>query len=124
MSRLRSPGVVYAAMAVLAVLQAMLTAPALTTIAEALPRSVRSGGLALIYALAISLFGGTTQFAIKALIEATGSSLAPAWYVTGALVVGAVAMLIVRETAPAKAAVQGQAETGRVGHAPAVSPPS
>jgi hypothetical protein len=103
MIRLHSAPVVYGATGMMAVLQAFLTAPALVTITESLPKAARSGVLATLYAVSLALFGGTTQFAIKWLTDATGSALAPAWYMTGALVVGATAMIIVAETAPAKA---------------------
>jgi MFS transporter, MHS family, citrate/tricarballylate:H+ symporter len=36
------------------------------------------------------------------LIAFTGNPLAPAWYMAAALACGVIAMLIVRETAPAK----------------------
>ena len=51
-------------------------------ITESLPRAVRSGALAILYAVAIAVFGGSTQFIIQWLIHATASPLAPAWYVT------------------------------------------
>ncbi len=92
--------VVYGVTAVLALLQAFLAAPALVAIAESLPKTVRSGGLAIIYAVAMSLGGGSTQFVVKALTDLTGSRLAPAWYMTGALVVGGIAMALMQETAP------------------------
>jgi hypothetical protein len=49
--------------------------------------------------VATAVLGGTTQLVIKLLTETTGNSLAPAWYMTGALAVGAVAVVFVRETA-------------------------
>jgi hypothetical protein len=66
-------------------------------ITQSLPTSMRAGALSIIYATAIAVFGGSTQFVVKALIDATGNPLAPAWFMTGALVVGAVAMLQTRE---------------------------
>jgi MFS transporter, MHS family, citrate/tricarballylate:H+ symporter len=102
MTELRSAPVVYGASAILAVLQAFLTAPALVTVTESLPKAVRSGALAMIYAVATSVFGGSTQFAIKELTDLTGSPLAPAWYMTGAVLIGGIAMTLMRETAPVK----------------------
>ena len=103
MIKLPSVAVVYGAIAILAVLQAFLTAPALITITESLPKAVRSGALAIIYAVATSVFGGTTQFAIKELTDLTGSPLAPAWYMSGAVVIGGIAMALMPESAPVKA---------------------
>jgi len=104
MNRIHGASVVFVVIAVLAMLQALFTVPALVTITEALPKPVRSGALAVLYALAISTFGGSTQFAIKWLTDATGSSLVPAWYISGALVIGLIAMVLVEETAPVKGA--------------------
>jgi len=103
MKELRSVPVVYGAIAILAVLQAFLTAPALIAVTEVLPKAIRSGSLATIHALATSIFGGSTQFAIKALTDLTGSALAPAWYMTGAVFIGGIAMTLMQETAPVKA---------------------
>jgi MHS family citrate/tricarballylate:H+ symporter-like MFS transporter len=102
MTELRSVPVVYGAIAILATLQAFLTTPALVTVTEALPKAVRSGSLATIYAVASLLSGGTTQFAIKGLTDLTGSPLAPAWYMTGAVLIGGIAMTLMHETAPIK----------------------
>jgi MFS transporter, MHS family, citrate/tricarballylate:H+ symporter len=103
MTTLRNAPVVYGTIAILAALQAFLTVPALVTVTESLPKAVRSGSLAIIYAVASALFGGSTQFAIKTLTDMTGSPLAPAWYMTGAVIIGGIAMALTRETAPVKA---------------------
>lgn len=68
----------------------------LTAVTETLPKSVRSIGLGTIYALAIAIFGGSAQFMVGLLVDATGSSLAPGFYMTGALVAGGLAMLAFR----------------------------
>jgi MFS family permease len=102
MTELKSAPVVFGAMGILAALQAFLANPALVTVTESLPVAVRSGGVAIIYAVAVSVFGGSTQFAVKALIDLTGSALAPAWYMTGAVIIGGIAMSLMRETAPVK----------------------
>jgi hypothetical protein len=63
-----------------------------------LPRAIRALGLGTSYALAIAIFGGSTQSMISLLVDATDSSLAPGFYMTGALVVGGLAMLAFRTT--------------------------
>ncbi len=71
-------------------------------LAEGLPKSIRGRAFATIYAVAIAGFGGTAQLVVTWLIDATGSALAPAWYMLFATAVGLVAMTMMRETAPAK----------------------
>ncbi|MFI4868470.1 MAG: MFS transporter [Steroidobacterales bacterium] len=100
MNQMPSVLVVFAATAAMSTLGWVATVPALAAITESLPRAVRSGALAILYAVAIAVFGGSTQFIIKWLIDATGSPLAPAWYVSAALVIGGLAMLAMRESAP------------------------
>jgi len=71
-------------------------------IAELMPKEMRSGSLGTVYAVAIAAFGGTTQYVVVWLIGRTGNVLAPAWYLTGATLIGLIAMVIAKETAPAK----------------------
>ena len=47
-------------------------------------------------------FGGTAQFILTWLIAVTGSPLVPAWYLSGALLVGLAAMLAMKESAPVR----------------------
>ena len=72
----------------------------LVHITEDFPARIRSGALAIVYALAISIFGGSTQFVVAWLTGVTGSPLAPAWYMAAAAVLGFVALCFARETAP------------------------
>ncbi|WFU54848.1 MFS transporter [Bradyrhizobium pachyrhizi] len=71
--------------------------------AEGLPKSIRGGGFATIYAVAIAIFGGTAQLVVAWLIHVTGNALAPAWYMLFASAAGLCAMLMMPETAPPKA---------------------
>jgi MHS family citrate/tricarballylate:H+ symporter-like MFS transporter len=102
MDHLRSPIALWAASAVLAVLAALSSCSVLVAITESLPARFRSGALAIIYAVAISVFGGSTQFTVTWLIKVTGNPLAPAWYMAFAVGVGVIAMAAMRETAPAR----------------------
>jgi MFS family permease len=74
--------------------------PVSTAICEALPQGVRSRGLGLVYAFAISIFGGLTPVTVTWLIATTGNRMAPAYYMVAAAAVGLVAILMLRETAP------------------------
>jgi MFS family permease len=70
----------------------------LVSIPESLPKSVRSAGLAVSYALGVTLFGGTAQPILAWLIHATGNPLSPAWYLILAGTVGLGAILLMPET--------------------------
>jgi MFS family permease len=69
---------------------------------ETLPKRIRGGAFATIYASSIALFGGTTQLVITWLIQITGNPLSPAWYLFGATIVGQIALMLILESAPAK----------------------
>jgi len=101
MIRWPNPLVVYGAVALLSALLGFCAGPTLIAITESLPKTSRSGALGTLYAVSLAVFGGSTQFMIKWLTDVTGSALAPAWYMGAALAVGGVAMLLIRETAPA-----------------------
>jgi MFS family permease len=102
MIRWPDAAVVYAVTGVLGVLEGFLTGPALVALTEMLPKSARSVGLGTIYSVAVAALGGTTQFMMKWFGDVSGSKLAPACYVAAALVMGIAAMLVIRETAPAR----------------------
>ncbi|MEJ0043097.1 MAG: MFS transporter [Rhizomicrobium sp.] len=71
---------------------------------EVLPKRVRGGIFATVYATAIALFGGTTQPMIAWLIHVTGNPMAPAWYLMVASLLSLVAMYLMAETAPVRLA--------------------
>jgi MFS family permease len=61
---------------------------------EAFPKPVRASGLAILYALGVTIFGGTTQPVILWLIETLGDPLAPAWYQIAANVASTIAVFL------------------------------
>lgn len=103
LSHLPGAATLYSVSFVLRLLLSMAAATAFVTLAEALPLRVRSGAIAVVYAVATSVFGGSTQFVVAWLTGMTGDPLAPAWYMLGAALLGLVAMSVVRETAPVHA---------------------
>jgi MFS family permease len=90
------------ATAVLSISAAALMSPTMVWMTESLPAAIRSSGVAVIYAVSIATFGGSTQYVVTWLIRKTGSPMAPAWYWMAALVVGVSAMIATRESAPCK----------------------
>ncbi len=98
----RTAAALIVATALLSSLATLSAGPSVIWLTESLPASIRSSGVAVVYAISITTFGGTTQYVVTWLIKITGSSLAPAWYWTGAAIVGLIAMSVVRESAPRK----------------------
>jgi MHS family citrate/tricarballylate:H+ symporter-like MFS transporter len=92
----------YAGMIWLAILSGFVGPPILVTISESLPKHIRSGTLAIVYAVATSVFGGSTQFIVAWLIGVTGDVLAPAYYWTGAMAIGLMAIVLIKESAPCR----------------------
>ncbi len=101
----RTVAALYGAYSIMVILAGLSSVPVIVTITESLPVRIRAGGVAIIYAFAISIFGGSTQFVIKLLLTKTGDHLAPAYYWTAAAIVGLVARFLVQESAPGR---QGQ----------------
>ena len=79
-------------------LTALSASASLVAIPEFLPRGFRATGLSLAYSVGVTVFGGTTQFIVTWMIDATGNPAAPAWYVAGTSVLCAAAMTLVPET--------------------------
>ncbi len=73
--------------------------PISTALAEQFPTSVRSTALAISYNVAVMLFGGFAQFFVTWLIQATGTPIAPAYYLMFGAAVGLLAALFLRERA-------------------------
>lgn len=63
------------------------------------PTASRFGAMAVAYNIAVSLFGGTTPLFSQALIDLTGNTLMPAFYIMFFAALGLVALLAMSETA-------------------------
>jgi MFS family permease len=70
---------------------------------ESLPKRIRGGAFATIYAFSIALFGGTTQLVVTWLIHVTGNPMAPAYYWLIAATIGTAAAMAIIESAPVRA---------------------
>ena len=89
-------------MAAIGVFTNIASAPVIVALTEGLPPAIRSGGVAIVYAFAISVFGGATQFVLAKVIHASGNSMTPAWVLIGAVLLSVPAAWLMRESAPAK----------------------
>ena len=111
-SRDRSAGALLGMAAVLATASNLAFTAILTSLTEGLPPRIRAGALGLMYAVAIAVFGGSTQFAVTWLTRLLHNPLAPAWYMTASVAISLVAMALRAETAPAQAAPAQAAAIG------------
>jgi MFS transporter, MHS family, citrate/tricarballylate:H+ symporter len=89
MNRHPSVPAVYAMMGLMAALFALAAPPVVVALTEALPQAIRSGVVATVYAVTVSMFGGSTQFIIT-------------WLIRRALLLGLTAASLMPETAPVK----------------------
>jgi MFS family permease len=105
LERERSAFALYAACGILACASTLSASASLVSVTESLPHRARSGALSIIYALSISIFGGSTQFIVAWLTRLTGNPLTPAWYMIGGVAVGFMALRAMPETAPVKVGV-------------------
>ncbi|MFB7715896.1 MFS transporter [Nocardia sp. NPDC056100] len=97
---LMARGIVWAVVAFIVL--GLLYLPQLSTITATFPAifptHVRYAGFALGYNVSTALFGGTAPLVNEAVIESTGWSYFPAFYMVGACAVGLVALMFLRET--------------------------
>ena len=104
----RNPAALLGGLGLLALIGSIPYSAFYVGLVEGLPKNIRGGAFATIYAVAIAIFGGTAQLVVAWLTEVTGNALAPAWYLLLATAVGLAAMIFMPETAPSKAAASGK----------------
>jgi hypothetical protein len=93
----RTASALLAATAILTSFHILGSSPAVLLFVQALPAHVRAGATGLVYALAIAIFGGTTQLFETLLIRWTGNPVAPGWYMMGAVIVALTGALLIPE---------------------------
>ena len=93
----RTATALLASTAVLTSFHILGSSPAVLLFVQALPARVRAGATGLVYALAIAIFGGTTQLFETLLIRWTGNPVAPGWYMMGAVAVALTGALLIPE---------------------------
>jgi MHS family citrate/tricarballylate:H+ symporter-like MFS transporter len=89
----RTSTALYGVVALLGMLQSTAVGACYAGVTGALPKRTRSAALAIIYAIAVSVFGGSAQFIVAWLTALTQNPLAPAFYMSGVIVIGVAAML-------------------------------
>ncbi|MFL9964775.1 MFS transporter [Paraburkholderia sediminicola] len=91
--------VLLSVVAVLGVLVAFTAVPNIVMLPEMFPRAIRATGMSIVYCLGVSIFGGFAQFFATWLIQISGNTLAPAWYLIGCGLVSLLPLPWMRETA-------------------------
>ncbi len=82
--------------AVIGVIMAAYLGPLPALMAELFPTSMRTTGLSISYAFGVTIFGGFAPFINAWLIQATGSKLAPSFYLMLAALISLVALRAAR----------------------------
>jgi len=88
----------FVATGVIAALSSLSTGAALISLTESIRKEVRGVGVGVVYAVAVTLFGGATQPIIAELTHATHNAMAPAYYMAVTSLIGIIAMFMMRET--------------------------
>lgn len=89
----------FAGLGMLGLFLTVLIASVSSTLPALFPTQVRYSGFAIGYNISTTVFGGTAAAINAFLIDRTGSTLVPGWYLAGAGVVGLIAILCMKETA-------------------------
>lgn len=82
-------------------LNGVVQVPAFPLFTELFPRSVRYTGVALGFNLGTIVAGGSAPYIAAQLVESTGSSTSPAYFVIGVALVGVLTLTTLRETSRA-----------------------
>jgi len=97
LNEMRTASTLLASTAVLTVFHILGSSPATLHFVQALPARVRAGAIGIVYALAIAIFGGTTQLIETLLIRWTENPVAPGWYMMGAVMFALAGALFIPE---------------------------
>lgn len=90
---------VFVALGMVAIPVAFYVAVAASALPALFPTASRFGAMAIAYNVSVSLFGGTTPLFSQGLIELTGNTYMPAFYIMFFSLIGGIAMLTMKETA-------------------------
>jgi len=92
-----TPVVLFTVLGVLSIGLVVQTVPGITMLPEMFPKRVRASGMSLVYSVGVALFGGFAPFVSTWLVNATGSKLAPAWYLVAMTLVSLLGLLWLRD---------------------------
>lgn len=87
--------IIVLAVLILAALIAAFNGPAVVTLVELFPANIRYSSFSVGYNIAIAVFGGTAPFISTYLIQVTGFTLAPLFYILFAAIVTTITLIVV-----------------------------
>ncbi|WP_153100773.1 glycine betaine/L-proline transporter ProP [Paraburkholderia hayleyella] len=90
---------VFCGLLIIGVLLSCFTGVMPSALPALFPTRIRYGALAIGFNISVSLFGGTTPLITAWLVDFSGNLMMPAYYLMGASLIGAVAVLALTETA-------------------------
>ncbi|MCH1884045.1 MFS transporter [Agrococcus sp. ARC_14] len=90
---------VVVALCLVALPVALWVAPSTSALPALFPTATRFGAMGIAFNISVSLFGGTTPLFSQALIQLTGNTYMPAFYIMFFAVLAGVALLSMRESA-------------------------
>jgi MFS family permease len=99
----RTPFALIAGITLLTFFHATSGAAFIVAMPECFPRSVRSLGAGVVYAVSVTIFGGSASAIATWLVAVTHSAMAPAWYLVVANAVSLVALLALKVPRPNEA---------------------
>jgi MHS family proline/betaine transporter-like MFS transporter len=70
-----------------------------STLPAMFPTQERYGGFSIGYSLSTAAFGGTASYIVSSLVDRTGNTMWPAYYLMGAAAIAAIPILLLPETA-------------------------
>jgi MFS family permease len=97
LDRMRTADALLTTTAVLTTFHILGSSPAVLLFVQALPARARAGAVGIVYALAIAIFGGSTQLVETLLIRWTQDPIAPGWYMMGAVIIALTGALLIPE---------------------------
>ena len=95
-TQLRTGTALMAMIAVLTLLRSPSSAVVIVQVAECFPKEVRTTGLSIAYAVAVTVFGGTAQVVVTWLLHTTGNPMSPAWYLIAANALSLLALILLK----------------------------
>ena len=96
--KIREPALLLGLMAGLNFVANIALVPAFVALVEALRKDIRGIAVGTIYAVAVAVFGATTQPIVAWLDQVTGNPMAISWYLMAGALVGLIASILMPET--------------------------